>query len=89
MSRYTTLSHKYQCIYALVSCFGWNISFWMESSKVKLNPDKTDLIIIGTKLRSSISQQLIMPKTKLNLDKRAFSVAVPWIWNALPITLKT
>ena len=23
--------------------------FWMESSKLKLNPDKTDLIIIGIK----------------------------------------
>ena len=26
-----------------------DILFWMESSKLKLNPDKTDLIIIGTK----------------------------------------
>ena len=40
-------------------------------------------------LRSSISQQLITPKTKLNLGKRAFSVAAPRVWNELPITLKT
>ena len=26
-----------------------DILFWMESSKLKLNPDKTDLIIIGIK----------------------------------------
>ena len=39
-------------------------------------------------LRSSISQ-LIVPKTKLNLVKRSFSVAAPRVWNELPITLKT
>ena len=26
-----------------------DIFFWMESSKLRLSPDKTDLIIIGTK----------------------------------------
>ena len=30
-----------------------------------------------------------MPKTKLNLGKRAFSVAAPSIWNEIPTTLKT
>ena len=45
---------------------------------------------IPRQLRSSISQQqLIVPKTKLNLGKHAFSVAVPRVWNELPITLKT
>ena len=44
---------------------------------------------IPRQLRSSISQQLILPKTKLNLDKRAFSVAAPRVWNELPITFKT
>ena len=44
---------------------------------------------IPRQLRSSISQQLIVPKTKLNLCKRAFSVAAPRVWNELPITLKT
>ena len=39
-------------------------------------------------VRSSISQ-LIVPKTKLNLGKRAFCVAAPRVWNELPITLKT
>ena len=39
--------------------------------------------------RSSISQQLIVPKTNLNLGKRVFSVAAPRVWNELPITLKT
>ena len=43
---------------------------------------------IPRQLRSSISQ-LIVPKTKLNLGKRAFSVAAPKVWNELPITLKT
>ena len=36
----------------------------------------------------SISQ-LIVPKTKLNLGKRAFSVAAPRVWNERPIILKT
>ena len=44
---------------------------------------------IPRQLRSSISQQLIVPKTKLNLVKHAFSVAAPTVWNELPITLKT
>ena len=44
---------------------------------------------IPRQLRSSISQQLIVPKTKLNLCKRAFSVAAPRVWNELPVTLKT
>ena len=47
------------------------------------------LLNIPRTLRSSISQQLIVPKTKLNLGKRAFSVAAPRVWNELPITLKT
>ena len=44
---------------------------------------------IPRQLRSSVSQQLIVPKTKLNLGKRAFSVAAPRVWNELPIALKT
>ena len=40
-------------------------------------------------LRSSISQQLILPNTKLNSGKRAFSVAGPRVSNEPPITLKT
>ena len=43
---------------------------------------------IPRQLRSSISQ-LIVPKTKLNLGKHAFSVTAPRVWNKLPITLKT
>ena len=41
---------------------------------------------IHRQLRSSMSQQLIVPKTKLNLGKRVFSVAAPRVWNELPIT---
>ena len=44
---------------------------------------------IHRQLISSISQQLIVPKTKLNMDKCAFSVTAPRVWNELPITLKT
>ena len=44
---------------------------------------------IPRQLRSSISQQLSIPRTKLNLGKRAFSVAAPIIWNELPTTLKS
>ena len=44
---------------------------------------------IPRQLRSSISQQLIVPKTKLNLGKRTFSVAGTRAWNELPFTLKT
>ena len=42
---------------------------------------------IPRQLRSSTSQQLSIPRTKLNLGKRAFSVAAPIIWNELPTTL--
>ena len=44
---------------------------------------------IPRQLRSSTSQQLSIPRTKLNLVKRAFSVAAPIIWNELPTTLKS
>ena len=43
---------------------------------------------IHRQLSSSISQR-VMPKTKLNLGKRAFSVAALRVLNELPITLKT
>ena len=43
---------------------------------------------IPRQLRSSTSQQLSIPRTKLNLGKRAFSAAAPIIWNELPTTLK-
>ena len=39
--------------------------------------------------RASTSQQLSIHKTKLNLGKRAFSVAAPIVWNELPTTLKS
>ena len=42
---------------------------------------------VPRQLRSSTSQQLSIPRTKLNLGKRAFSVAAPIIWNELPTTL--
>ena len=44
---------------------------------------------IPRQLRSSTSQQLSIPRTKLNLGKRAFSVAAPIIWNELPTKLKS
>ena len=44
---------------------------------------------IPRQLRSSTSQQLSIPSTKLNLGKRAFSVAAPTIWNENPTTLKS
>ena len=44
---------------------------------------------VPRQLRSSTSQQLSIPRTKLNLGKRAFSVAAPIIWNELPSTLKS
>ena len=34
-------------------------------------------------------QQLSIPRTKLNLGKRAFTVDAPIIWNELPTTLKS
>ena len=38
-------------------------------------------------LRSSVSKQLFVPKTNLNISKRAFCVAAPTIWNQLPIAI--
>ena len=43
---------------------------------------------IPRQLRSSTSQQLSIPRTKLNLCKRAFSAA-PIIWKELLTTLKS
>ena len=40
-------------------------------------------------LRSSVSKERFVPKTKMNIDKRAFSVAAPTIWNQLPITIES
>ena len=40
-------------------------------------------------LRLSTSQHLSIPRTKLNLGKRVFSVAAPIIWNELQTTLKS
>ena len=44
---------------------------------------------IPRQLISSTSQQLSIPRTKLNLGKRDLSVAAPIIWNELPTTLKS
>ena len=44
---------------------------------------------IPRQFRSSTSQQLSIPRTKLNLGKRAFPVAAPIIWNEHPTTLKS
>ena len=44
---------------------------------------------IPRQFRSSTSQQLSIPRTKLNLGKRAFSVAARIIWHELPTTLKS
>ena len=41
----TTAPHQYALLYG----FYFDNLFWIESSKLKLNPDKTDLSIIGTK----------------------------------------
>ena len=41
-------SNAQESVSTLSDCFT-DILLWMESSKLKLNPDKTDLIIIGTK----------------------------------------
>ena len=44
---------------------------------------------IPRQLRSFTSQQLSIPRTKLNLGNRALSVATPIILNELPSTLKS
>ena len=43
---------------------------------------------ISRQLRSSTSQQRSISRTKLNLGKRALSVAAPIVWNELPTTLE-
>ena len=43
---------------------------------------------ISRTLRSLVSKQRFVPKTKLSIGKRAFSVAAPTLWNQLPITIK-
>ena len=71
------------------------ISFWLVySSNISVcqPPYLASLLHFSNvprQLRSSTSQQLSIPRTKLNLGKRAFSVAAPIIWNELPTTLKS
>ena len=76
---------------------------WITNSSVSLRPCRIHVAIYQPpymtsllhfcntprQLRSSTSQQLYIPRTKLNLGKRAFSVAAPIIWNELPKTLKS
>ena len=47
---YTTLSQSnaQESVSSLSDCLT-DILFWMESSKLKLNPNNADLIIVGTK----------------------------------------
>ena len=40
-------------------------------------------------LRSSVSKQHFVPKTRLNIGKPVLSVAVPTVWNQLPITIQS
>ncbi len=44
---------------------------------------------ISRTLTSSVSKQLFVPETNLNIGKRDFSVAAPTIWNQLPIAIKS
>ena len=44
---------------------------------------------ISRTLRSSISKKRFVPKTKLNIGKRGFSVAAPTIWNQLTVVVKS
>ena len=48
-------SNAQESVSTLSDCFT-DIVLWMESSKLKLNPDKTDLIIIGTKQQRNSHQ---------------------------------
>ena len=44
---------------------------------------------ISRTLRSTVSKQRFVPKTKLNIGKRVFFVAAPTIWNQLPNAVKS
>ena len=57
-------SNAQESVSTLSDCLT-DILFWMESSKLKLNPDKTDLIIIGTKQNRVISH---FPVKLLRID---------------------
>ena len=41
------------------------------------------------RLRSSDSRQLLLPRTKTEIGKRAFAYAGPRAWNDMPIALRT
>ena len=59
-----------------------NHSIWLVSCISQMSRGSSDHPFHNTLF-------LIVPETKLNLGKRAFSVAAPRVWNELPITLKT
>jgi len=46
-------------------------------------------LYISRTLRSSVSKQLFVRKTKLNIGKCTFSVAASTIWNHHPIAIKS
>ena len=68
-----------------------HVSWFLRAQSTQQPPYLASLLHLSNihrQLRLSISQ-IIIPKTKLNLGKRAFSVATPRVWSKLLITLKT
>ena len=73
----------------------WRWIMWRSTSSVWQTSVST-LAYAGPWRPSEVSRyqftllynQLYIPRSKLNLDKRAFSVAAPDVWNKLPVKLK-
>ncbi|CAH3026481.1 unnamed protein product [Porites evermanni] len=69
-----------------------DILTWMLTDKLKLNDDKTEFMLIGTKQQlSKVNIDCLnYPSLKLKktLGDRAYSSAAPNLWNNLPLHIR-
>ena len=89
-TRSVTLGRDWQkgTIKGVVCVIIWNQSDWQEVSWIGF----LNVGILGTlknKEQTSLCKQQFVHKTKPNICKCAFSVAVRTIWNQRPITIKS
>ena len=96
-----TLSHK-MCVCDPLCCALNNIAkkdqikFKLATDYHTLSTQQLTYLVnllhfsdISRTLRSSISKQLFVPQTNLNIGKCAFLVTAPTLWSQLPIAIKS
>ena len=74
------LSHHFQNLYNSLSS---TLIYTTSISNSMLTPTRN-----SRQLRSTSSNPLYIPRVKTKAGTRAFSVAVPTVWNSLPVSVK-